>query len=63
MSDTTQSTPSDETGKVNGLGQPVVMTPELVQQVVDKVYALWRRDLQVEKERARETRPSRQWRF
>jgi len=36
--------------------------PELVQQVTEKVYALWRKELQIENERRRgqsQKRPSR----
>lgn len=29
------------------------VTPELVRQVADKVYAMWLRDLQIERERQR----------
>ena len=29
------------------------LTPELVRQVADRVYELWRRDLQIEQERRR----------
>lgn len=33
------------------------VTPELVRQVADKVYAMWLRDLQIERERQR-TKPN-----
>ena len=32
------------------------ITPALVRQIADKVYALWRRDLQIERERWRDPR-------
>ncbi len=35
------------------------VTPELVRQVADKVYALWQRDVQIEQERQR--RPEPRW--
>ena len=33
--------------------QTTKITPELVQQVTDKVYAIWFRDLQIQNERKR----------
>jgi hypothetical protein len=33
----------------------IAVTPELVRQVTQKVYALWLRDLRIEKERQRTT--------
>ena len=40
-------------GSSNGLTQQDVNSPEFVRKLVDKVYALWLRDLQIERERRR----------
>jgi hypothetical protein len=63
MSDTRRATSSAHVSGAQGSGKSAKVTPELIRQVADKVYALWRRDLQIEKERAWETRPSNQWRY
>jgi hypothetical protein len=63
MSETNQTTHPKQSHASSGSGKTTKITPELVQQVADKVYALWRRDLQIEKERAYETQPSNRWRF
>lgn len=43
--------------------QPAALqiTPQLVEAITEKVYALWRRDLQYEKERTRRKRPFKKW--
>jgi hypothetical protein len=49
------SSDGSETTKTNRL------SPELVQKVADKVYALWLRDLQIERERQRMALSPQNW--
>lgn len=63
MSENTRPTNPVQTANEPPSEAAVALTPELIQQVTDKVYALLQRDLQFENERARSTRPSARWRF
>lgn len=47
-----------QTGTESNASHEIKLNAKLIQEVTDKVYALWHRDLQIEKERVWRIRPS-----